>query len=59
MDSKRKHNIYSQNQIGYAKEDHLGTRVDLVSWRLPFGYATRSLKPQIQAIMEQEAIHIA
>jgi predicted nucleotidyltransferase len=32
-------------------EDHLGTRVDLVSWR--------SLKPQIQTIVEQEAIRVA
>jgi uncharacterized protein len=32
-------------------EDHLGTQVDLVSWR--------ALKPQIRAIVEQEAIHVA
>lgn len=32
-------------------EDHLGTRVGLVSWR--------SLKPQIRAIVEQEAIRVA
>lgn len=32
-------------------EDRLGTRVDLVSWR--------SLKPQIWAVVEQEAIRVA
>lgn len=32
-------------------EDHLGTRVDLVSWR--------SLKPQIRPSVEQEAIRVA
>lgn len=32
-------------------EDHLGTRVDLVSWQ--------SLKPQIRSIVEQEAIRVA
>jgi hypothetical protein len=32
-------------------EDQLGTRVDLVSWRL--------LKPQICAVVEQEAIRVA
>ena len=32
-------------------EDQLGTRVDLVSWR--------SLKPQIRAVVEQEAIRVA
>jgi uncharacterized protein len=32
-------------------EDHLGTRVDLVS--------LRSLKPQIQAIVEQDEIRVA
>jgi uncharacterized protein len=32
-------------------EDHLGTQVDLVSWR--------SLNSQIRDVVEQEAIHVA
>lgn len=37
--------------VKFYLEDHLGTRVDLVSWR--------SLKPQIREVVEREAIHVA
>jgi uncharacterized protein len=37
--------------VKFYLEDHLGRKVDLVSWK--------SLKPQIRAIVEQEAIHVA
>jgi predicted nucleotidyltransferase len=37
--------------IKFYLEDHLGARVDLVSWR--------SLKPQIRDAVEREAIHVA
>lgn len=38
-------------EIKFYLEDQLGTQVDLVSWR--------SLKPQIRAVVEQEAIRVA
>jgi uncharacterized protein len=37
--------------VKFYLEDHLGREVDLVSWK--------SLKPQIRASVEQEAIHVA
>ncbi|KAB8314998.1 nucleotidyltransferase family protein [Tolypothrix campylonemoides VB511288] len=37
--------------VKFYLEDHLGRKVDLVSWK--------SLKPQIRALVEQEAIHVA
>ena len=37
--------------VKFYLEDHLGSQVDLVSWK--------SLKPQIRAVVEQEAIHVA
>lgn len=36
--------------VKFYLEDHLGRKVDLVSWK--------SLKPQIRASVEQEAIHV-
>ncbi|MDZ8106527.1 MAG: nucleotidyltransferase family protein [Nostoc sp. DedQUE12a] len=37
--------------VKFYLEDRLGRKVDLVSWK--------SLKPQIRASVEQEAIHVA
>ncbi|MBW4693097.1 MAG: nucleotidyltransferase family protein [Lyngbya sp. HA4199-MV5] len=37
--------------VKFYLEDHLERNVDLVSWK--------SLKPQIRATVEQEAIHVA
>jgi hypothetical protein len=37
--------------VKFYLEDHLGRKVDLVSWK--------SLKPQIRATVEQEAIYVA
>jgi predicted nucleotidyltransferase len=37
--------------VKFYLEDHLGEKIDLVSWN--------SLKPQIRAQVEQEAIHVA
>ncbi|XGW00521.1 MAG: nucleotidyltransferase family protein [Leptolyngbya sp. BL-A-14] len=37
--------------VKFYLEDHLGSNVDLVSWK--------ALKPQIRAVVEQEAIHVA
>ena len=37
--------------VKFYLEDHLGTRVDLVSWR--------SLNPQLRDVIEREAIHVA
>lgn len=37
--------------VKFYLEDHLGSPVDLVSWK--------SLKPQIRAVVEKEAIHVA
>lgn len=38
-------------EVKFYLEDHLGSKVDLVSWK--------ALKPQIRALVEQEAIHVA
>jgi uncharacterized protein len=37
--------------VRFYLEDHLGRKVDLVSWK--------SLKPQIRDLVEQEAIYVA
>jgi uncharacterized protein len=41
----------SYMDVKFYLEEHLGRKVDLVSWK--------SLKPQIRASIEQEAIHVA
>ncbi|MBC7972742.1 MAG: nucleotidyltransferase family protein [Verrucomicrobia bacterium] len=38
-------------EVKFYLEDHLGSKVDLVSWK--------ALKPQVRALVEQEAIHVA
>ncbi len=38
-------------EVKFYLEDHLGSKADLVSWK--------ALKPQIRALVEQEAIHVA
>ncbi len=37
--------------VKFYLEDHLERKVDLVTWK--------SLKPQLRAVVEQEAIHVA